>query len=319
MNPLRHLFVMDPLEDLNLTLDTSLRLAAALAKRGHDILMTECTQLTLAPGGDPICQAWPLTFGKGEVDRLVKGSAQPLRLATCSAIYMRKDPPTNQAYWQATWILDRVPKPTKVLNSPKALRDINEKLSIFMFPDYAAPAIVTSDPTQAIAFANGLGGLDLIIKPLDLFGGRGVSRLDLRQMSLSEAESKISQAFNGDGMARILQPFDDSIFEGELRVFSAGGEAITWCLKRPAPGSYLANTGQGATLHDYQPSARELRMVSAVSRDLLDRGVYFVGFDIIGDHISEINITSPRLLAKDLSPIHFDLIAEGLTAYLSHA
>jgi glutathione synthase len=143
-----------------------------------------------------------------------------------------------------------------------------------------------------------------VIKPLTLFGGRGVARLRLNESTSSEAEglsrdellAELIRETEGGRHIRLVQPFDPAIFDGEVRVFTAFGEPISWCLKRPAKGQFLANTRAGAQLEVYIPKPEEEARVRRIARELLEEGVTFIGFDLIGGYVSEINLTSPRLL-----------------------
>lgn len=300
--PLRHLFVIDPLESLNLPLDSSLRMMFALARRGHQIFIAEPWALSWGSGGPPRARCRAVRFD-GRADRPVAAEPASLPLDGFRAIHMRKDPPFDMEYVGSTWLLDAVRPDVRVYNDPEALRAINEKATIFLFPDETRPALLSSDPDELLAFIESHASGDAILKPLDLFGGRGVRRLtigsdDVRRILIEETSS--------GRHARLVQAFDIGIFEGEVRAFTAFGEPIAWCLKKPATGNYLANTRMGATLHTYVPSPAEEDRVRRVAGKLMERGVALVGFDLIGGWISEANITSPRMLTPggDEGPLY---------------
>ena len=143
--------------------------------------------------------------------------------------------------------------------------------------------------------------------------GGGVLRLNLQQQKEEQVLHILrEETQNGQDM-RLLQPFDQRIFQGEVRAFSVNGKALGWCLKRPHEDNFLANTRSGATLESYQPRIDEVALVEKVAQALVKDGVYFVGFDIIGNFISEINITSPRLLhGPDDTRDYYKEIAEEL-------
>jgi len=298
MAKIHHLFVIDPIENLNLKLDSSLRVARALCNIGH--LAYICTPGQLEWLSRESCAAafaQELAFPDGDINSLRISPARRLRLDFFQAIHMRKDPPYDMNYIATTWLLDSaVARGVKVYNAPEALRNLNEKLSIFKFPETIRDGLASSDPQQLLQFIKESANGDAVLKPLTLYGGRGVLRLNLLQQKEEQVLHILrEETQNGQDM-RLLQPFDQRIFQGEVRAFSVNGKALGWCLKKPHEDNFLANTRSGATLESYQPRADEVALVEKVAQALVDEGVYFVGFDIIGNFISEINITSPRLL-----------------------
>ncbi|MEY4632217.1 MAG: hypothetical protein RIQ81_2337 [Pseudomonadota bacterium] len=293
----RHLFIIDPLEELNLKLDSSLRMARSLARRGHRVFFATLRDLSWRSGKTA---AWArcveATFASDQVQPRLE-SKIPHSLAEFQGIHMRKDPPFDLPYIETTWLLDSVAGRVKIYNEPAALRRFNEKLSILLFPDAIRPALVSSDCHEIIEFIGRECHGDAVIKPLALFGGRGVERIELeRDKDPARVVEKIT-AMTRDGVEkRIVQPFDPRVFDGEVRAFCVGGEPVAWCLKRPGRGEFLANTRAGATLESYKPTLDDLARVKNVAARLALEGAPIVGFDLIGGFISEINLTSPRLL-----------------------
>ena len=290
----RHLFVMDSVENLNLKLDSSLRMAQALLQLGHECYMATMEELSwhMVNGREEV-QARATTLTKSQEQTPEIGDKRTLTGEDISAVYMRKDPPFNNDYLSCTWILSALEKTSKVYNGSQVLRDKNEKLIILDYPEYIQNALVSSDPEEITTFIKEHCRGDGIIKPLDLYGGRGVARISLDD---PECKDKLIENLGDSNKRRIVQPFDKKIHEGEVRVFTAGGEIVSWCLKVPEKGNYLANTRAGAEVLPYEPSADEIKMVETVSGDLMTKEVFLVGYDLIGGKISEINITSPRLL-----------------------
>jgi len=298
MAKITHLFVIDPIETLNFPLDSSLRIARALRSLGHETYICTPGQIEWASrDGCAVAYAQELRSAEADVSRYQLHAKKRLRLDHFRAIHMRKDPPYDLAYIACTWLLDTAAKAgVKVMNAPQALRDYNEKLSILLFPEAIQDALVSTDPEHFMEFLRNEAQGDAVLKPLTLFGGRGVLRLNLATQSKEEI-SEILQTETSKGLDyRLMQPFDKRIFEGEVRVFTARGQAMAWCLKKPHGENFLANTRSGATLEPYHPSAREVHLVEGIAQKLLADGVYFLGFDLIGGHVSEINLTSPRLL-----------------------
>ena len=314
-----HLFVIDPLESLNLPLDSSIRMMFEVSKLGHQIFYCTPTQLywsNTQASAEAHCTQ--LKFKDQATDFVVQQHRVVRALKTFSAIHMRKDPPYDMDYIATTWLLDTALPTTRVYNSPHALRQYNEKLSILKFPRDCHQALVTSDPDALFQFAHDQAGGDAIVKPLTLFGGRGVERIQLSSGEEQVRKKLVKLTSQGTSM-RLIQPFDPAIFVGEVRAFTAFGEPVAWCLKRPAAGNFLANTRAGATLEHYKPSHTEIERVSRVAKTLIKDGVFFIGFDLIGGYVSEINITSPRLLrSPDDSGNPYGQIAAMIAADLSH-
>jgi len=292
----RHLFVIDPLESLTLELDSSVRLAREIEKAGHEIYVTTINRLGWingAPSAHTHCAR--LAFS-GSAVSFTCGAYSKRNLVDFAGIHMRKDPPFDLEYVSATWLLESAAGSAKIYNAPSALRSINEKLAIFAFPEASAAALVSSNPEELYQFIQNECHGDAIIKPLLLFGGRGVFRMELQQKDHATAMESLRQETQNGSAARLVQPFNKAIFEGEVRAFAVGGHPIAWCLKKPAAGNFLANTRAGATLVEYQPTKAEVTMATRVAQRLYAAGVSLVGFDLIGGVLSEVNITSPRLL-----------------------
>ena len=221
----------------------------------------------------------------------------------CSAVYLA-----------ATWQLDEAK--TTVFNSPQALRRFNEKMAILSFPDYTAKSLVSGDCQLIIDFiADQLNG-DAIVKPLILFGGEGVFRVP--NLPPDATRTLLTAAIDIYGAPLIVQQFMPQIFNGEVRAFCAFGEPVAWCLKLPATGKFLANSAHGAILKEYHPSTSEIEKITTVAKQLLAKGIYFVGFDMIAGLITEINITSPRLLrTSDSKDTPYETIARLIDNHLS--
>jgi glutathione synthase len=313
-----HLFVIDPLETLNKVLDSSLRLMFELSTRRQEVYVCEPRQLAWNRSANTAhAHTTRIDFSGGPSAFSTTRTGSKM-LGDFAAIHMRKDPPYDLDYIAATWLLDSVKLArqnenkhknkhrTRIYNEPRALRDFNEKLAFFHFGhlhDDVKPALVSADPQEILSFIDSEARGDAVLKPLTLFGGRGVERITLDEKKTHNSKTRFDAlAFirkeTAEGTSpRLVQAFDEAIFTGEVRAFTAFGKPIAWCLKKPAAGSFLANTRAGAQLLPYQPSAAEVERVGRLSRDLLAKGVAFIGFDLIGGFVSEINITSPRLLA----------------------
>ncbi len=315
MAKIPHLFVIDPIESLNFALDSSLRIARALRSLGHETYICTPGQIEWASrDGCAVAYTQELRSAEADVSRYQLQPEKRLRLDHFRAIHMRKDPPYDLAYIACTWLLDTAANAgVKVLNNPRALRDYNEKLSIFQFPETIQDGLLSADAQHLLDFLEGEAHGDAVLKPLTLFGGRGVLRLNLATQSKAEIFALLQTETSKGLEYRLMQPFDKRIFDGEVRVFTAGGHAVSWCLKKPHGENFLANTRSGATLEPYSPSAREVHMVEKIAARLMLDGIYFLGFDLIGGNVSEINLTSPRLLqATDENTEPYNRIATML-------
>jgi len=301
--PQKHLFIMDPFEKLNLALDSSLRMAYALAELGHQIYFGEAQDLVWSnQWAVARLKASEIQF-KGTPESAQLDSPMPCSLDTFNGIHMRKDPPFDMNYITCTWFLDSAPKSTKILNSPEILRSFNEKLGTFMFSNWMLPTCTSANPRELLEFIRELNCPFVILKPLDLFGGRGVEKMD--RSNLAAIHTKLNLLTHGGQIAFMAQPFDPAVQDGEIRAFTAGGETLAWCKKVPAAGNFLANTRAGAKLMPHDPTPKQRVAVKAIAEKMLSLGAFLTGIDLIGDHVSEINITSPRMLTGepgDLAP-----------------
>jgi glutathione synthase len=304
-----HLFVIDPLERLNLAWDTSIKIAFALTKNNQDVYF--CTGRELSRSLHPtgvFANASKIGF-KDRPATLFQEPAKRMELDSFAAIHMRREPPYDLDYIGTLWILDAIAARVKVFNSPKALLEINEKLSILDFPLFTKPAMVSSNADELFSFAKEKCNSDIVIKPLGLYGGRGVEHIS-NDRGLIE---KLHIATLNGKEARLVQQFDTSIYQGEVRVFTVAGKPLSWCLKVPKKGEFLANTRAGSTLEDYQPTSREVDVATGVAETLYKKGVVFAGIDMIGGWLSEINITCPAMLSSDRSSLRgYDHIAHTI-------
>lgn len=284
---------MDPLGKLNLELDTSVRVAFELHSLEHEVHFCQVGDLFWLSKNKPSCQARPFLFQK-DVRKVQGGEPQRLPLSEFASIHMRKDPPFDMSYITATWFLDVAE--CLVVNSPQALRAFNEKMAVLLFPEACKRSFVAYDAERLLTFIKEDCGGNAIVKPLFQYGGEGIFRLNLKEIDDATALESLRKASTQGTTPRLVQAFDETISQGEVRAFALDGKALAWCLKVPRKGQFLANTRAGATLHSYIPSPSLRTKIEALSQKLAVQGVYFVGFDIIGEEVSEINITSPRLL-----------------------
>jgi glutathione synthase len=309
-----HLFVIDPVERLNLAWDTSIKMAFALHQMGEAIYICTGRELTrsLHPT-DTYAMARRVDFGKKTSD-MSMSTTERVALVDMSAIHMRREPPYDLDYIATLWVLDSIATRTPVINAPKALLEINEKLCILDFPLFTKPAIVSSDADELMAFAKDRCNSNIVIKPLGLYGGRGIEHIDDERGLLE----RLHVATLNGKESRMVQEFNPAIHQGEVRAFTVGGKPAAWCLKIPKSGEFLANTRAGSTLADYQPTERDLDVATGVAETLLKKGVFFAGIDMIGGWLSEVNITCPALLGPDRASLKgLDPIAKAIKNYIA--
>lgn len=303
----QHLFILDSLSTLNYELDTSIRLAHAFQNEGEEVHF--CTIFDIsshAKRESVVVRASKFDpFGEWQGRSVTVGSKVARSLHDFSTVHMRKDPPFDLSYISACWILGTELEPKvqarpRILNNPQSIIHFNEKLLSFAFKDLSVPGILTGSVEQILVFIEQESVQKFIMKPLHLYGGRGVESLDLKSLDQESLKSKVENFVNLHGFV-IVQHFLETVTEvGEIRGFFAGGKAVAWCLKKPKVGEYLANTRAGATLHTWSPDQNfKVKLETMASQLWNEHGLYFIGIDVLGDKVSEINITSPRLL---LSP-----------------
>jgi len=305
-----HLFVIDPIERLNLAWDTSIKIAFALSQMGESVYFCTGRELSrsLHPTG-AYALARQITFAS-KPNELRQGGQKRVPLVEFSAIHMRREPPYDLDYIGTLWILDSVAQHVPVFNAPRALLEINEKLSILDFPLFTKPAIVSSDADELFLFAKERCAANIVIKPLGLYGGRGVEHIEGARGLLE----KLHVATLNGKEARMIQEFNPAVHAGEVRAFTVAGKPVAWCLKVPKKGEFLANTRAGSTLEAYSPTSRDIDVATGVAETLLKRGVIFAGIDMIGGWLSEVNITCPALLGPERSSLTgFEQIAKVIT------
>ena len=211
-------------------------------------------------------------------------------LAGFDAVLMRKDPPFDSEYFYATHMLEQAEREgARVFNKPRALRDHPEKLAIMEFPQFIGPTLVTRDAAEIKKFH--AEHRDIILKPLDGMGGMGIFRVREDGLNLGS----IIETLNRDGAQSVMvQKFLPAIAEGDKRVLIVGGKPVPFCLARiPQGGEVRGNLAAGGKGVAQPLSARDLEIAESLGPILLERGLLLAGVDVIGDSVTEINVTSP--------------------------
>ena len=285
------LFVADPLESFKTYKDTSFAMMREAARRGHTLLATEPAHMAWQRGGQVCALVREIRLTGNAVnwfEVLATHAAMPLR--SSHAVVMRKDPPFDSEYFYATHLLSQAEREgARVFNSPRALRDHPEKLAILEFAQFAPPTLVTRSAADIRAFH--AEHRDIILKPLDGMGGMGIFRVGPDGMNLGS----ITETLNREGAQSVMvQRYLGAIAQGDKRVLVIGGEPFPYCLARIPQGTEirgnLAAGGKGVA----QPiSERDREIALAVGAVLAPRGLMLIGLDVIGDCLTEINVTSP--------------------------
>ena len=284
------LFIADPLASFKIYKDTTFAMMREAQKRGHSLAACEPQSISWRRGGKVTALVRDIVL-TGEADRwFVEKGTRRVALAEFDAVLMRKDPPFDGEYFYATHLLEQAEREgAKVFNKPSALRDHPEKLAIMEFPEFIGPTLVTRDAQEIRDFHS--EHQDIILKPLDGMGGMGVFRVGADGRNLGS----IIETLNRDGAQSVMvQRFLPAIADGDKRVLVIGGKPVPYCLARIPQGNEvrgnLAAGGKGVA----QPlSAKDRAIAEALGPILMQRGLLLVGLDVIGDCITEINVTSP--------------------------
>jgi len=310
------LFVADPIEHFKTTKDTTFAMMREAARRGHAIWACEPRQIVWQRGSRVTAMgARRIALTGDEQDWFSVQATRELALADTGAIVMRKDPPFDSEYFYATHLLQQAEREgARVFNKPAALRDHPEKLAILEFPQFIGPTLVTRDAAAVRAFHD--VHRDIILKPLDGMGGMGIFRVGPGGLNLGS----IIETLNRDGATTIMvQKYLPEIAQGDKRVLVIGGEPVPFSLARIPQGSEirgnLAAGGKGVA----QPlSARDGEIAATLGPILAARGLLLVGLDVIGDSLTEINVTSPTCFQEITQQTGFD-VARMFTDALERA
>ena len=298
-------FLADPLDHFKIYKDTTYAMMVEAARRGHTIFAFQQKDMAFHDGKVAAdIQRIALT---GDANDWYRADA-PVQsyLHEFDAVIVRKDPPFNMEYIYLTYLLEVAEQQgARVFNRPQAIRSHNEKLAIAQFPQFTAPTLVTSDGARVRAFHN--EHKDIILKPLDGMGGAGIFRVREDGMNLGS----IIETLTGNGAHTIMvQRFIPEIVQGDKRVLLIGGEVVPYCLARiPQGGEVRGNLAAGGLGVAQPVSARDREIGEALAPVLLKRGLLLVGLDVIGDCLTEINVTSPTCFQEIKQQTGFDVAA----------
>lgn len=280
------LFILDPLDKLNPEKDTSLAIMREAERRGHALYVAMQHGLYLQHA-EVFIKAHRLSL---DGHAFVKGELKAFSQTHFDAIVMRKDPPFDNEYLYSTYLLElAVNQGAHVFNHPTAIRSWNEKLSVARFPQFAPPFLVTADNALLRDFLH--IHQDIIVKPLDGMGGSSIFRLTLQDPNISVILETMTRFGTQTIMAQLYLP---QILQGDKRIIVIDGEPLPYALARiPKQGETRGNLAAGGTGIVQLLTARDREIATTVGLALKEAGLFLVGLDVIGSHLTEINVTSP--------------------------
>ena len=278
---------MDPIETINIDADSTFALALEAQRRGHTLHHYLARQLTLE-NGRLTARARRLEVRRERGRHFTLGAPETLELAQMDVILMRQDPPFDMAYITATHLLEHVRDEVLVVNDPVSVRNAPEKLFATHFPGLMPPTLITSDRGAIMEFRREHG--EIILKPLFGNGGAGVFRLGPADENLNALLELFTQIYREPIMVQRYLP---EIRQGDKRIILVDGEAVGGVLRVPPAGEARANLHVGGKAVKTALTQREHEICAAIGPTLKQQGLVFVGIDVIGDYLTEINVTSP--------------------------
>jgi len=294
---MRILVIMDPVEQANVHKDTSIGFVLAAQRRGHDVFYAEQRALYARPGGQTAVRCASLTVQVDAAPHFIVGEAVDEPLSAFHTVWMRKDPPVDRDYLHATQLLDHAGEGVLVLNRPSGLRDANEKLWALQFPQFTPETLVTREPERVRAWL-AEAPFPLVVKPVDGHGGRGVFLLNKDDRNVPS----ILETLTEDGRRWVMaQRYLPAAREGDKRIILLDGEPRGAILRVPRADENRGNIHVGGSVVATTLTAREREICAVVGARCKAAGLVFVGLDVIGDHLTEVNVTSPTGIREILA------------------
>ena len=305
------LFVADPLESFKTYKDTTFAMMREAQKRGHSLSACEPQDVRWLHGEGVTAQVRDIRLTGQADDWFEVTGTQRSALKAFDAVVMRKDPPFDSEYFYSTHLLGQAEREgARVFNSPAALRDHPEKLAILEFPQFTAPTLVTRSEADIRNFHAEHG--EVILKPLDGMGGMGIFKVGRDGLNLGAIAETLNR---GGAQSVMVQKYLPQISEGDKRVLVIGGQPVPYALARIPQGSEvrgnLAAGGKGVAM---PITPREREIAEALGPILVARGLLLVGLDVIGGHLTEINVTSPTCFQEIHDQTGFDVPAMFIDA-----
>lgn len=307
---------MDPLESIGVNGDSTFALMLKAQERGHRLFHYLAEDLGYEDGR-VAARARPVTVQRVEGDHFTAGDAQKLDLGSdVDVVLMRQDPPFDIGYITATYLLERIVGDTLVVNDPRSVRDAPEKLFVLDFARFMPPTLITRSLADLKAFHARHG--EIVIKPLHGNAGAAVFRVSRDGTNLAALAELFGQVWREPYIAQAFLP---AVAEGDKRIVLVGGKVAGAINRKPGAGEIRSNLAAGGTAHPTELTDREREICEALGPELEKRGLIFVGIDVIGGHLTEINVTSPtgivaidKFNASDTPAMIWDAIEAKCTA-----
>lgn len=280
-------FQMDPITAVDINADSSFRLAEEAQARGHELFFYSPDMLAYEEG-EITARGHDMVVRREVGNHVDLGPEKHVNLADFDVIWLRQDPPFDMHYITSTHLLDRLKGKALVVNDPFWVRNYPEKLLVLDFPDLTPPTTIARDLDTIKAFKERHG--DVILKPLYGNGGAGVFRLDANDRNLTSLH-ELFTGFSREPL--IVQKFLPDVSNGDKRVILVDGEPVGAINRVPAAGETRSNMHVGGRPEKIGLSERDLEICAAIGPLLREKGQVFVGIDVIGDYLTEINVTSP--------------------------
>ena len=294
-----YLFIIDPIESLDKAKDSSLLLMKECLRRDIEVHFSEINQFSIYEGNVNIHSQKIISLEKG-----IKYQDTELNLSSFfKKIFIRKDPPFNDDYLNLTYLLDHaVQEGTDVINNPSSIRNHNEKLSILNFQEIIPPTIVTSNATDVINFLK--LHEKIVLKPINGMAGNGIFVIDELDKNIN---SILETSTVNDTKVMMAQKYIPDITEGDKRIIIIKGEPLPFCLARIPDGKdFRANLAKGGTGIAKKLTADDIKIVNVIKKYLVKSKLDFVGIDVIGKYLTEINVTSPTCLVEIENQTNFN-------------
>ncbi len=278
---------MDPVGSVNIDADSTFRIALEAQARGHRLFYYTPDRLSFNQGR-VLARGWPIEVRRERGNHVSYGDEAEVDLADWDVVWLRQDPPFDMGYITTTHILEMIHPGTLVVNDPFWVRNCPEKLLVLRFPALTPPTLVARDLATIKAFRAVHG--DVILKPLYGNGGAGVFRLDPQDRNLASLH-ELFMGINREPL--IVQKYVPAVVQGDKRVILVDGEPVGAINRVPQPGETRSNMHVGGRAEAVGLTDRDREICAAIGPTLREKGQVFVGIDVIGDWLTEINVTSP--------------------------
>ncbi len=300
---------MDPIQSVNISGDSTFAMMLEAQRRGHRLFYYQTSTLALG-GGSLFASGHDIKVKDEKGSHFSLGEERRADLGECDVVLMRQDPPFDMGYITATHMLESIHPKTLVVNDPAEVRNAPEKLFVLNYPQFTPETLITRDPVELAAFRRQHG--DIILKPLYGNGGAGVFRLGESDQNFSALLELFTQTFREPFIAQKYLP---DVRKGDKRIILVDGKAAGAINRVPAVNENRSNMHVGGKPEPTTLTKREHEICEALGPDLKSRGLIFVGIDVIGDYLTEINVTSPtgirevkRFGGEDIASLIWDAV-----------